>query len=165
MSEEVFCITFVWLLFLVVVSDHHFTSLMASWTLLTPLLLLLSSLASALYSDLFESWCREFNKSYASEEEKLARFKVFEDNLAFANRHNSAGNSTYELGLNAFSDLAHHEFRAARFGLSFGLLEPSGDRIIFRGSAGGVPDSVDWRKSGAVTAVKDQGSCGMLIFS
>ncbi|KAM0937222.1 putative actinidain [Dioscorea sansibarensis] len=130
-------------------------------SLLTPLLLLLlSPFSSALYSDLFESWCREFNKSYASEEEKLARFKVFEDNLAFVNRHNSAGNFAYELGLNAFSDLAHHEFRAARLGLSVGLLEPSGDRIVFRGSAGGVPDSVDWRTSGAVTAVKDQGSCG-----
>ncbi|KAJ0963153.1 hypothetical protein J5N97_028275 [Dioscorea zingiberensis] len=132
---------------------------MASSPLLPLLLLLLSPLSSARYSDLFESWCREFNKSYASEE-KLARFRIFEDNLAFVNRHNSAGNSSYDLGLNAFADLTHHEFRAARLGLSFGFAEPFGDRTVFRGSVGGVPDSVDWRDSGAVTQVKDQGSCG-----
>ncbi|KAJ0976024.1 hypothetical protein J5N97_017989 [Dioscorea zingiberensis] len=133
---------------------------MASSPLLPLLLFLLSPLSSALYSDLFESWCREFNKSYASEEEKLARFRIFENNLAFVNRHNSARNSSYDLGLNAFADLTHHEFRAARLGLSFGFAEPFGDRTVFRGSVGGVPDSVDWRDSGAVTQVKDQGSCG-----
>lgn len=127
------------------------------------------SFSSSPYTDLFESWCREHGKAYASESEKLARFRVFEDNLAFVENHNAAGNSTYSLALNAFADLTVHEFRAARLGLSLGVnlqLSDStaavgnGSRAVFQGFDVAVPDSIDWREKGAVTQIKDQGSCG-----
>ncbi|KAG1368841.1 putative glucose-induced degradation protein 8-B [Cocos nucifera] len=124
------------------------------------LLLLLFSPLSSSYSDLFESWCKEHGKRYASEEEKLARFRAFEDNRAFIIEHNAAANSSYTLALNAFADLTHHEFRALRLGLSPRLAVPSDNRTAFRGFVGDVPDSIDWRKKGAVTQIKDQGSCG-----
>ncbi|XP_072952235.1 low-temperature-induced cysteine proteinase [Typha angustifolia] len=123
------------------------------------LVLSLTPLSSS-YSDLFESWCREHGKRYASEEEKVARFRAFEDNAAFVAEHNAAVNSSYTLSLNAFADLTHHEFRATRLGLAPGIAAPSGDRMVFSGFNGEVPESVDWRKKGAVTKVKDQGSCG-----
>ncbi|XP_020590937.1 low-temperature-induced cysteine proteinase [Phalaenopsis equestris] len=123
------------------------------------------SSSSSPYSDLFESWCLEHGKTYTSEAEKLARFRVFEDNLAFVENHNAAAKSTYSLALNAFADLTVHEFRAARLGLSLGLnLElasaGNGDRAVFQGYDAAVPDSIDWRDKGAVTQIKDQGSCG-----
>ncbi|WOK99396.1 hypothetical protein Cni_G08108 [Canna indica] len=122
---------------------------------------LLFSPLSFAYSDLFESWIAAHGKRYASEEEKLARFRAFEDNFAFVNAHNAAGNSSYELSLNAFADLLHHEFKAARLGLSVGrLAAPRADRTKFLGSSDSIPSSIDWRNEGAVTAVKDQGSCG-----
>lgn len=89
---------------------------------------------------------------------------MFEDNLGFVTHHNSLGNSTYTLDLNAFADLTHHEFKSSKLGLSLSandlirlkrpdpVSDPVGDV--------NVPSSVDWRKEGAVTNVKDQGSCG-----
>lgn len=75
------------------------------------------------------------------------------------------GNSSYTLSLNAFSDLTHSEFKASRLGFSpsFIGLKREPDRkpgLLARD----VPSSIDWRKEGAVTKVKDQGSCGKLIF-
>ncbi|KAK8960622.1 putative cysteine proteinase [Platanthera guangdongensis] len=80
-----------------------------------------SSSSSSPNSGLFESWCLRHGRLYASESEKLARLRVFEENLAFVKTHNSAANSTYSLALNAFADLTPHEFRAARLGLTRGL--------------------------------------------
>ncbi|RWW08546.1 hypothetical protein BHE74_00021060 [Ensete ventricosum] len=134
-------------------------SFLFSTTLIVFLCLRFSPISSS-YSDLFESWIRVHGKRYASEEEKHARFRVFQDNLAFVDAHNAAANSSYELALNAFADLLPNEFRAARLGLSAGLAVPRANRTAFRGSYGAVPSSVDWRKEGAVTSVKDQGSCG-----
>lgn len=113
-------------------------------------------------SDLFNSWCKQHDKSYSSEEERQQRLKIFEDNLEFVNNHNSLGNSTYTLSLNAYADLTHHEFRSSKLGLS----SSANDLIRLKHNNPvqlpdvGVPDSVDWRNQGAVTNVKDQGNCG-----
>ncbi|KAJ4782837.1 hypothetical protein LUZ62_067094 [Rhynchospora pubera] len=125
------------------------------------LLSLLSPLSFS-YSDRFESWCKQYGKTYATDEEKLARFRVFEQNAAYVEAHNSAAHSGYTLALNAFADLTPHEFRSTRTGLQdVGSLSTSNGRV-FTGFGAGfrVPDSVDWRKQGSVTKVKDQGSCG-----
>ncbi|KAG0478975.1 hypothetical protein HPP92_013694 [Vanilla planifolia] len=133
----------------------------------TFLLLLLASapFLSSAFSDLFESWCRQHSKEYASEAEKLTRFRIFEDNLAFVQSHNAAANSTYTLSLNAFADLTLQEFRDARLGLGRGLgssdsAGTGSGRTPFRLYSATVPTSIDWRKKGAVTQIKDQGSCG-----
>lgn len=114
---------------------------------------------------LFQDWSKQHGKTYSSEEEKLYRFKVFEDNYAFVSQHNQIGNSSYTLSLNAFADLTHHEFKTTRLGLPPSLL-----RFKFNNHTVGdndlveVPPEIDWRQSGAVTSVKDQGSCGILFF-
>lgn len=137
---------------------------------LLPLILLfaLLSLASTFdTSELFENWCKEHGKAYSSEEEKRYRSKVFEDNYDFVARHNQRGrNSSYTLSLNAFADLTHHEFKASRLGLPphssflrfnrFQDQQPN-DRHLE------VPSEIDWRNTGAVTPVKDQGSCGTYL--
>lgn len=119
--------------------------------------------ATSNVSELFEIWCTEHGKSYSSAEEKLYRLSVFADNYEFVTHHNNLGNSSYTLSLNSYADLTHHEFKVSRLGFSPALRnfrpvlpqEPSLPRD--------VPDSLDWRKKGAVTAVKDQGSCGMFM--
>ncbi|KAF3790506.1 Cysteine proteinase [Nymphaea thermarum] len=123
-----------------------------------------SSSSASLFSPLFESWCDRHGKVYNSHEEKLHRFRVFQDNLAFITNHNRNSNSSYNLGLNQFADLTSAEFRASRLGLAPAIASvtrrPSTE-VLFDGAVGGdIPASVDWRKEGAVTPVKDQGSCG-----
>ncbi|GAU34930.1 hypothetical protein TSUD_312610 [Trifolium subterraneum] len=75
-------------------------------------------------------------------------------------------NSSYTLSLNAFADLTHREFKTTRLGLlPSSLLKFKFDRFQDHQSDDDngvlqVPSEIDWRNSGAVTSVKDQGSCG-----
>ncbi|KAE8656428.1 Cysteine proteinase RD21a [Hibiscus syriacus] len=119
-----------------------------------------SSASPSRISQLFESWCDQHGKTYSSEEEKSFRLKVFEDNYAFVARHNDMANSSYSVALNAFADLTHHEFKASRLGLSASATEFRRPNLREPGLVRDIPASVDWRKKGAVTQVKDQGSCG-----
>lgn len=125
----------------------------------------LASFSTSITSDLFQPWCQQHGKSYSTEEEKHYRLNVFQDNYAYILRHNSNSNSSYTLALNAFADLTHHEFKLARLG-GLSASAASGDLIrLNRGgllieSSNDLPKSLDWREKGAVTPVKDQGSCG-----
>ncbi|KAJ4967284.1 hypothetical protein NE237_019133 [Protea cynaroides] len=117
-------------------------------------------------SEVFDSWCEQYGKIYSSEEEYLIRLRVFEENLAFVTHHNSVANSSYTLSLNAFADLTHHEFKASHLGLTFASVDAFGSpsrassSLTTSGFSAQLPSSVDWRAKGAVTKVKDQGSCG-----
>ncbi|KAI3879097.1 hypothetical protein MKX03_018045 [Papaver bracteatum] len=135
------------------------------WSSLLHLLFLLSLVLVSFSSadnnnDLFETWCKQHGKIYSSPEEKLQRFQVFEKNLAFVNEHNNMENSTYTLALNSFADLTNHEFKASRLGLSGSDGVPRNYSSFLGGTVGDIPASLDWREKGAVTPVKDQGSCG-----
>lgn len=121
----------------------------------------LSSSVTTTPSRLFQAWSEQHGKSYSSEQERLYRLRVFEDNHDFVTKHNDMGNSTYTLSLNAFADLTHHEFKATRLG--FSNSQPKLRSNLKFLEVKDVPASVDWRTKGAVTNVKDQGSCGMLI--
>ncbi|CAL4952046.1 unnamed protein product [Urochloa decumbens] len=116
-------------------------------------------------TELFERWLSRHGKSYATLEEKLRRFEVFRDNLEHIDETNHKARS-YWLGLNEFADLTHDEFKSAYLGLAphkqaTSSSESNGASFRYEGvDAASLPKSVDWRKKGAVTGVKNQGQCG-----
>ncbi|WCJ44754.1 Cysteine protease XCP2 [Euphorbia peplus] len=111
--------------------------------------------------DLFESWISRFGKAYESIEEKLQRFEVFKDNLFHIDETNKKVHN-YWLGLNGFADLSHDEFKKMYLGLKPDLSrrkDCNSQEFSYK-NVDQIPKSVDWRKKGAVTSVKNQGSCG-----
>ncbi|KAJ8599177.1 hypothetical protein CTAYLR_010153 [Chrysophaeum taylorii] len=101
---------------------------------------------------------RKFGKSYASPEEEAAAFAAFLENDAAIVAHN-AKPSNYSLGHNAFSDMRWAQFREERIG-GYRPRERTREPPPRRNANSTVPDSIDWVALGAVTGVKDQGSCG-----
>ncbi|KAJ8772662.1 hypothetical protein K2173_027839 [Erythroxylum novogranatense] len=110
--------------------------------------------------DLFESWIDKHGKIYKSVEEKLQRFEIFKNNLFHIDETNKKV-TNYWLGLNEFADLSHEEFKKMYLGLKVDLYKrrESPEEFTYK-DVQGIPKFVDWRKKGAVTPVKNQGSCG-----
>lgn len=113
--------------------------------------------------NLFEHWMDKHGKIYKSIEEKLHRFEIFKDNLKHIDETNKIV-SNYWLGLNEFADLSHDEFKKMYLGLKvdnelLNKREKSQQEFAYRDFVD-LPKSVDWRKKGAVTPVKNQGQCG-----
>jgi len=124
------------------------------------LLLVVGLVALASASDLtfykFTQFINEYGKDYHTKEEFDYRFQAFKDNLKKIDRLNAlniaAGGEAVH-GVNIFADMPAHEFAQRLMkNLTIEPVEP------FTSVA---PDAdIDWRNSGAVTAVKDQGQCG-----
>lgn len=118
---------------------------------------------------LFEEWMVSYDKSYRTTQEKERRFEIFRDNTRFIYEHNNPRNNhSYVVGLNNLADLTNEEYRSRYLGKPFNMSElisgPISARYrVRRGDQ--IPDSIDWRSSGAVGPVKDQGSCRKLSYS
>ncbi|KAK3006752.1 hypothetical protein RJ639_016193 [Escallonia herrerae] len=106
----------------------------------------------------FAIFKRRFGKTYASQEEHDSRFAVFKANLRRARRHQKLDPSAVH-GVTQFSDLTPAEFRRNHLGLKR-LRLPSDAHKAPILPTNDLPADFDWRDHGAVTAVKNQGSCG-----
>lgn len=113
----------------------------------------------------FAAWAHKHGKVYSAAEERAHRFLVWKDNLEYIQRH-SEKNLSYWLGLTKFADLTNEEFRrqytGTRIDRSRRLKKGRNATGSFRYANSEAPKFIDWREKGAVTSVKDQGSCGKL---
>lgn len=103
--------------------------------------------------DLFKT---HFQKTYTNKYEEQHRHKIFLQNVDKIMAHNEKGLS-WKMGVNEFADLHEDEFEAIFLNNTF-KHTPSGEYHNFEGIE--TPDAVDWVTEGAVTNVKNQGSCG-----
>mgnify|MGYP003417914708 FL=1 len=103
----------------------------------------------------FESWKSAHGVKYASEFENKYREKIFLENLAKVNSHNSNKYRTYDMGVNQFTAMTTEEFAQSYLGTIVAkeslAVESQDDLRV---------GDVDWDSQGAVTPVKNQGSCG-----
>nr|XP_043630316.1 senescence-specific cysteine protease SAG39-like [Erigeron canadensis] len=112
-------------------------------------------------SEKHEIWMARYGRVYKDDAEKEMRFKIFKDNVEFIETFNSNGNKPYKVAVNEFADQTNEEFTAARNGYKFSANKRSARTTPFKyENVTAVPPSMDWRKKGAVTPVKDQGQCG-----
>ena len=132
--------------------------------LLLPALLLLGPTASSPASDAdWASYKNVFGKHYSSVNLERERRAAFEANMQFIqNLLQSPSTSSFQLGPTIFSDLSNEEY-ARRYLLhrvaQAGAKPPLRPRAMSNRSVS-LPTSVDWRITGSVSAVIDQGECG-----
>ncbi|KAH7856973.1 hypothetical protein Vadar_007448 [Vaccinium darrowii] len=108
-----------------------------------------------------EQWMARYGRVYKDDTEREMRFNIFKGNVEFIESFNRAGNRPYKLGINQFADLTNEEFRASHNGYKKPSHPGQSKVQKFRyENVSAVPSSMDWRKKGAVTAIKDQGQCG-----
>ncbi|KAM7464694.1 hypothetical protein LguiA_032815 [Lonicera macranthoides] len=112
--------------------------------------------------DLYERW-RSHHTVSKDLTEKRTRFNVFKHNMRHIHQVNKM-NKPYKLKLNKFADMTSHEFRSSYGGSRVKHYRMLGgdkrDTGFMHDKTTDPPASVDWRKKGAITGVKDQGKCG-----
>nr|CAD1824014.1 unnamed protein product [Ananas comosus var. bracteatus] len=119
-----------------------------------------NSASTASVRRMHEQWMAQHGRVYKDAAEKERRFRIFKENIEYIESANRAGNRSYTLGPNRFTDLTNEEFRASYLGFRPTPRPDEAAQSPFRYADGSTPDSMDWRSQGAVTPIKDQGDCG-----
>lgn len=117
--------------------------------------------ASALFNveARFESFMRKHRKTYSGLHEKAHRLGVFKSNLLKAVEHQVMDPGAVH-GITQFSDLTEEEFETRYMGLKSPPRKNVGRPMAPTLPTDNLPDNFDWRDHGAVTEVKNQGTCG-----
>jgi len=111
----------------------------------------------------FEEFIVTHGRKYSTPEEYNLRFQIFQEKLAFIENHNSNPSRTFDVGINKFSDLSREEYVA--FLKSGGA--PSSecynpDSLDDIDDA--IPTNLDWRTTGNVAPVSNEGQCGSVSY-
>ncbi|KAF6719123.1 Cathepsin K [Oryzias melastigma] len=111
----------------------------------------------------WEEWRMTHKRDYQTVEEEGIRRAIWEKNLRMIEAHNqeaALGMHSYTLGMNQFGDMTQEEVVETMTGLQMPLNPAPRVPMDTDGSLIRLPKSVDYRKKGMVTSVKNQGSCG-----
>jgi len=118
-----------------------------------------ATLSEKEYQNEFTNWMRFHRKTY-SFEEFSNRYSVWKANHKRVQTHNADESKGFKLAVNKFADLTGVEFKKIFLGVRMELAtKNSAPEITFDPSVS-APTTLDWRKSGAVTPIKNQGQCG-----
>ncbi|XP_018324316.1 uncharacterized protein LOC108736406 [Agrilus planipennis] len=113
------------------------------------------------YEDLFDHFVITFSKNYADEKEYNYRFNVFKENMKYVHLLNKYEQGTGRYGITMFADLTQDEFRKYKgFRIDLKNHNEVGNSWAEIPNTVELPIEFDWRTKGAVTEVKNQGTCG-----
>jgi len=112
------------------------------------------------YQREFSKYVKAFGKKYTTED-FFTRYEIFKQNLDMIELHNAKG-ETSVMGINQFIDMTSDEMAMKMNGFI-----PSNKPRHYAelteedlAAVAAAPATLDWRTTGAVTGVKDQGQCG-----
>ncbi|KAL3522488.1 hypothetical protein ACH5RR_015322 [Cinchona calisaya] len=117
-------------------------------------------------SDSFQEWKEKHGKVYKHVQEEEKRFQNFRKNLRYILEKNSMRQSPWGhlVGLNKFADMSNEEFQDKYISKIKHVKRTDRRGNDARGNSRAAfceaPSSLDWRKHGVVTGVKNQGQCG-----
>lgn len=110
--------------------------------------------------DMFDMFKLLYKRNYANTMERQIRLRIFKANLQKIRDFNRYEMGTATYGITEFADLTNNEYR-----MRTGLLKRKDDNNHVGNAVADIPDfklpkDFDWRTKGAVSPVKNQGSCG-----
>jgi cathepsin L len=109
------------------------------------------------YQNSFVGWMKAHERSYSAVEFHH-RYSAFKNNMDYVEAWNAQNSSTV-LGLTVMADLTNEEYQRIYLGTKIDATEALANAELFVQESEPLA-TVDWRTSGAVTGVKNQGSCG-----
>ncbi|XXG63263.1 hypothetical protein AAC387_Pa05g1496 [Persea americana] len=111
-------------------------------------------------SEMHEQWMAQHGCVYKDVVEKAQRLKIFKENAELIESFNNDGEKPYKLSINEFPDLTNEEFKISCIGFRASIVRPMRTTTFMYENVTTVPSTMDWRKKGAVTPIKNQGECG-----
>ncbi|KAL4441770.1 hypothetical protein ABPG74_008767 [Tetrahymena malaccensis] len=111
----------------------------------------------------FDNFKNRYNLQFDNHLEEQYRFIIFHENLKQIEQDNNNSDNGFVSGVNKFSHLTEEEFKAKYLTRRQKIASESKDHTILsaqKNTDEKIPESVDWRKKGAVSPVRDQGNCG-----